>query len=110
MKKNKIILLFLLALLTRLTPLGAGEPKKETVPTETKKGNPLFRYFKDREIDVFPVPVWESRPDEGNTYGLMPVVLMSDHDKQIKAIFAAIGQYNTITGVSGAALSYYYPK
>ena len=73
------------------------------------KKNP-FNYFKDHEIDVFPIPVWESRPDEGNTYGLMPVVLMSDHDKQIKAIFAAIGQYNSVAKVSGGALAYFYPK
>lgn len=110
MTKNKIILLFLLPLFIQLPIVHAGESGEEVAPAETKKGNPLFNYFKDREIDVFPVPVVESRPDEGQTYGLMPVVLMSDHDKQIKAIFAAIGQYNSVTGFGGAALSYFYPK
>lgn len=110
-----LISIFLVAVSAKATE---SSPEKKSIETESeetnqeepKKKKGLFSYFKDREIDIFPVPVFESRPDEGQTYGLMPVMLLSDHDKAIKAIFAVIGQYNSITKVSGAALAYFYPK
>ncbi len=76
-------------------------------PGETKLVSP----FKDKTIDFFPVPVVESRPDEGESYGVMPVVLFSDKDTQaISIILAAIGQYNEVTKFGGAAILYYYPE
>ncbi|MBX7149541.1 BamA/TamA family outer membrane protein [bacterium] len=89
-------------------PLVKTPPAPEQKKEEPKKGK--FDFFKNREFDIFPVPVWESRPDKGNTYGLMPVVLLSDKkDGAIKAILAVIGQYNSVFKVSGAALAYLYP-
>lgn len=67
--------------------------------------------FKGKEMDVFPVPIWESRPDKGNSYGAMPVMLLSDNQtKAITSIFAVLGQYNSITQVDGAVIANLYPE
>lgn len=82
-----------------------------TLANGTKADSGIKEYFKSHEMDVFPVPVWESRPDKGNTYGLMPVILLSDSQSHaIEAIFAVIGQYNSVTKFDGAALAYFYPE
>jgi hypothetical protein len=68
-------------------------------------------YFKNRNIDFIPVPVFETRPDKGNSYGLLPVLLFSDkEDGAIKTILGAIGQYNSVTKTSGALIAYLYPE
>ena len=82
----------------------------QSVSAEEKPKKSLFHYFKKHEVDIFPVPVFETRPDKGNSYGLMPVLLLSDDKNAIKAIFAAIGQYNTVTNFDTAALAYFYPE
>lgn len=80
---------------------GVIAPKKKFAPQD---------YFKNKDVDIFPVPIFETRPDKGNSYGLMPIVLLSDKEtKAIQAIFGAIGQYNSITKADGAVLAYLYP-
>ena len=69
-----------------------------------------FSYFKGLHTDIFPIPVFESRPDEGLTYGLMPVMVMSDDTGAIKSILGAIGQYNSVTKAGGALIGYLYPE
>lgn len=79
-----------------------------SVDTENKKSF-LTRFFKDKEIDVFPVPVFETRPDEGQSYGLMPVLLLSEKDsKAIETIIAAMGQWNEVVKFSGALVFYHF--
>lgn len=78
--------------------------------TSTALATPLFNYFKDREVDFFPVPIVESRPDRGNSYGLMPLILLTDQEKAMKAIFGVIGQYNSVTKFDGAVLAHFYPE
>lgn len=61
--------------------------------------------------DIFPVPVFETRPDEGQTYGLMPILLLSDPKSgAIESILGLVGQYNSVTKIGGAVLAYFYPK
>lgn len=67
-------------------------------------------YFKDLHTDIFPIPVFQSRPDEGQTYGLMPVAVMTDDKSAIKSLIAVIGQYNSIKRIDTAALAYFYPE
>ncbi|HLD44065.1 MAG TPA: BamA/TamA family outer membrane protein [bacterium] len=68
------------------------------------------KLLQNTEKKFFPVPVFETRPDEGQTYGLMPVVLFSEKESQaISLILATIGQYNTVVHASGAVALYYYP-
>jgi len=66
--------------------------------------------FKNKSYDFFPVPILETRPDEGESYGLMPILLLSDKETQaISMILGIIGQYNSTVKWSGAALAYWYP-
>lgn len=101
--------LFLLLLLTIPYLLQA----KETPPSdESEKHVPVTGFkgwFFDKEKDFFPVPVFQTRPDEGQTYGLMPVLLLSDKDSHaISTIIAAIGQWNEVVKFSGAAVFYHF--
>lgn len=76
----------------------------------TSRADSPLKFYKDKDIDFFPVPVWDTRPDEGNSYGIMPVVLFSDKEsKAIESILAAIGQYNEIINFSGALIFFHYP-
>ena len=95
--KSKIIASTLLLFLIHSSPLLCKEGPGE-------EGGKKY------EKDIFPVPVFETRPDEGQTYGVMPVLLLSDEKKAIKTIIAAIGQYNSITKWEGAGLAYFYPQ
>lgn len=71
----------------------------------------FFSLLKDTEKTILPVPVWESRPDRGNSYGLMPVFVLTDKEsKAIKSLFALIGQYNETVKADVALLAYFYPK
>ena len=46
-----------------------------------------------------PLPEILTDPNEGNTYGFLPVVLFLDEQKIIKYILAPDVRYNHITGV-----------
>lgn len=86
--------------------------KKDMTATanENENAQGLFSFFKNKSIDFFPVPVFETRPDEGQSYGLMPVVLFSDKETQaITTILAILGQWNSIIKFSAAGIAYYYP-
>lgn len=76
----------------------------------TSSSQKKFKLFHDKEFDFFPVPIIESRPDEGQSYGLMPVAIFSDKKTEaISIIAAAVAQYNSITKFSGAGIFNYYP-
>lgn len=80
--------------------------QSEFLSSSQKKLSLLY----DKAFDFFPIPIVESRPDEGQSYGLMPVVLFSEKEsKAISIIAAAVGQYNAITKFSGAGIFNYYP-
>ncbi|EKD42634.1 MAG: surface antigen (D15) [uncultured bacterium] len=98
----KALLLTLALLLISSTAFSNGAAKKSFKPLD---------YIKNKDWEFVPVPVYETRPDEGNTYGIMPVLLMSDKGNEaIKAIFSGIAQYNTVTKFDGVALAYFYPE
>lgn len=101
--------LFFLLIFFLLSGVSAHE---KTTPSkgDQKEKQSIFDYFKKKDFDIFPIPVFESRPDEGLTFGLMPVVLLADESQAIKAILAAIGQYNSVTNFGGAGLAYFYPE
>lgn len=67
----------------------------------------LLSPFQNKTIDFFPVPIFTTRPDEKESYGLMPVVLLSDKDTgAIQTIIAAMGLYNTVIKFSGTGLTH----
>lgn len=88
-------------------PRSSTEMPAEEEPAASKPGK---NFLQGKTIDFFPVPIFETRPDEGQSYGLMPIFLFSDKKTDaIQVILAALGQYNSITKISGGALAYYYP-
>jgi len=57
-----------------------------------------------------PLPEILTDPNEGNTYGFLPVVLFLDDQKIIKYILAPDVRYNTITGVHPTFRLFGYPS
>ena len=105
-KSNTAFALHSLATATNKNTPQLTESNKQI--TDKNKG--LLSFLKNKSLSVFPVPIVESRPDEGESYGLMPVLLFTDKDTQaISTILAALGQYNSITKGSGAFIVYHYP-
>ncbi len=99
----KKIPLFLLLLLISIPSFAADKEKK--------KGSLLSFETNTKEFQLVPVPIFETRPDEGNSYGLMPVLIMSDKGEDaIKGIMALMAQYNTVTSFDLAGLVYLYPE
>lgn len=92
---------------------GAESNALETPAATSSAGRPsLLRTFsfKDKDIDIFPVPVVQSRPDEKQSYGLMPVMLFSDKESHaIQTIIAASVQWNNVKKISGALIYYVFP-
>ncbi len=58
---------------------------------------------------LIPLPEILTDPNEGNTYGFMPVVLFLDEQKIIKYILAPDVRYNRITGVFPGFRLFGYP-
>jgi hypothetical protein len=108
---NKIFTLTLFILFIFVSPFIYAETADENVTDNSKTSPSLLAPFTNKDIDFFPVPVFETRPDEGESYGLMPVLVFADKEsKAITTILAAIGQYNSITKFSGATVFFYYPN
>ena len=59
---------------------------------------------------LIPLPEILTDPNEGNTYGFLPVVLFLDENKIIKYILAPDVRYNRITGVFPAFRLFGYPS
>ncbi|MBI2346097.1 MAG: BamA/TamA family outer membrane protein [Deltaproteobacteria bacterium] len=48
-----------------------------------------------------PLPIVATDPAEGQTYGVLPVLIALDNDEAIVSVFAAASTYNTITRTGG---------
>ena len=85
---------------------------KQTISSnkETKTSSPSNHKTKKYDYDVYPVPLIDLNPASGNTWGLMPVLLMANHQTQaIKAILGVFGQSTKKTSFDGGALAYIFP-
>ena len=103
-----LMLLMIIAL--TLPGLASAQEDNTTIEPDNEKKSGVFSLFKDKEISFFPIPVIETRPDEGQSYGAMPVVLFSDKEtKSIDIILAALAQYNSVIKFSAAGIFYYFP-
>jgi outer membrane protein assembly factor BamA len=60
-------------------------------------------------ISVVPLPEILTDPNEGNTYGFLPVVLLLDRNGRLEHIIADDVRYNRITGVFPAFRLFGYP-
>lgn len=102
-KKN---LLLAAVFLTHFSVALASEPtKEENTKTESSAG-----FFKNRKFNIYPIPVIETRPDKGQSYGVMPVGIFSDENDAIREIIAVRAQYNSVTSATFGAFAYFFPK
>ena len=65
---------------------------------------------KGKKLKVIPLPVYATDPNEGATYGLMPVFLIIDQGSQhTDSIFAPSASWNKIIGETGTFRWFNYP-
>jgi outer membrane protein assembly factor BamA len=58
----------------------------------------------------FPLPAFDTDPNEGQTYGVLPVWLFKDAEGSVRSIIAPSVTYNEIRGVTGTFRYYLYPN
>jgi outer membrane protein assembly factor BamA len=57
----------------------------------------------------FPLPAFDTDPNEGETYGVLPVWMFKDADGRVRTILAPSVTYNEIRGVTGTFRYFVYP-
>ena len=81
---------------------------QDLTTTETK---PQKESQSGYDVDFFPVPVIENSPDEGTSYGLLPITIFTNkQDNTIDYIVGGLAQWTNITKWSGAGIAYWYPN
>lgn len=64
----------------------------------------------DLSTQILPLPVWATLPNEGSTYGVMPVFLrVCPRDKRTDSIIAPSITWNDVIHLSGTFRWFYYP-
>jgi hypothetical protein len=72
------------------------------VPVEEKK--------KGTDTKIIPLPIYATLPNEGNTFGFMPVFLVVDAEsRRTISIIAPSGSWNSVIGVTGTMRWFHYP-
>jgi outer membrane protein assembly factor BamA len=61
------------------------------------------------DVTFIPLPAFDTDPNAGNTYGLLPVVLFKDEADRVKGIFAPSLTFNEFRGVTGTVRYFAYP-
>jgi outer membrane protein assembly factor BamA len=62
------------------------------------------------ERSYIPLPAFDTDPNSGQTYGVLPVVLSRDDQGQVRSIIAPSLTYNEIRGVTGTFRYFGYPS
>ena len=62
----------------------------------------------DTSYSFFPLPAFDTDPNEGETYGALPVWMFKDEDGRVRSILAPSLTYNDIRGVTGTFRYFYY--
>jgi hypothetical protein len=80
---------------------GARASADEKVDTSTKG---------DTSTKIIPLPIYATLPNEGSTYGFMPVFLVVEKESQrTHAIYAPSVSWNEVIGFTGTARAFLYP-
>ncbi len=59
---------------------------------------------------IIPLPIYSTLPNEGSTYGFMPVFLtVEDESRRTRSILAPSGSWNEVIGFTGTARWFYFP-
>lgn len=79
---------------------------------ESLENFPGFRkFYKNSQITIVPIPIFSTMPDEGQTYGLMPTVLISSQSgKTMRNIISPMIGYNSIIKTMGSAAVLFFPS
>lgn len=62
------------------------------------------------EVSFIPLPAFDTDPNSGETYGVLPVLLFRDESDQVRAIVAPSVTWNEIRGVTGTFRYFAYPS
>ncbi|PIR20906.1 MAG: hypothetical protein COV45_03310 [Deltaproteobacteria bacterium CG11_big_fil_rev_8_21_14_0_20_47_16] len=94
---------------------GTGALETETESNafdESLEEFPGFKkFYKNSQVTVVPIPVFATQPDEGQTYGVMPTILITNKSgSRMKTIISPQIAYNTLTRVMGTAAILVYPS
>lgn len=78
---------------------------------ESLESFPGFRkFYKNSQLTIVPIPVFSTQPDEGQTYGIMPTLLISNRDTQaMRSIISPMVGYNTIIKTMGSTALLFFP-
>lgn len=90
--------------------LGGAALAQDTTKVEPPRGVELPQQKKGEPISFVPLPVWATLPNEGSTYGFMPVFLTNDSEGEIKAITAPSVTWNDVTHVTGTGRYFQFPN
>lgn len=86
-----------------------NKPDQSQADSESSK-NPI-KSLKKYDVDIFPVPIIDVNPTEGETFGLMPLAIFADKETEaIKALIGVLGQYNSTTKGGGGAMIHLLPS
>jgi outer membrane protein assembly factor BamA len=79
---------------------------------ESLENFPGFRkFYKNSQLTIIPIPVFSTMPDEGQTYGLMPTLLISSQSgKAMRSIISPMIGYNSIIKTMGSAAVLFFPS
>ncbi len=68
------------------------------------------KFYKNSQSTLIPVPVFSTMPDEGQTYGIMPTMIITSKDgRDMKTIISPMGGYNSVIGTMGTMAILFYP-
>ncbi|MBI4640666.1 MAG: BamA/TamA family outer membrane protein [Candidatus Tectomicrobia bacterium] len=71
---------------------------------------PLFLpLFVDAKVRIIPLPAISTKPNEGATFGILPVFLLLDEQDHIQVLLAPSLTFNEIFGVTGTFRLFAYP-
>jgi outer membrane protein assembly factor BamA len=62
------------------------------------------------DVTWIPLPAFDTDPNAGNTYGVLPVVLFKDEADRVKGILAPSVTWNEFRGVTGTFRYFAYPS
>ena len=73
--------------------------------------SPPSQAKENTHLKLIPLPIYATLPNEGSTFGIMPVLLKIKTDnQQTESIYAPSLSWNRVIGSTGTFRWYYYPK
>jgi hypothetical protein len=95
-------------------PSTSSDPIKIVTNLDTDESLETFpgfrKFYKNSQLTIVPIPVFSTQPDEGQTYGLMPTLLISNKSTQaMRSIISPMIGYNSIIKTMGSTAALFFP-